>query len=79
MPKDESMPLNPDTLMLAYLCIKDVEVLTERVAILDRFGLNDNQIATVCGAVLQSVRNARSQYKKGKQKKTTLKSKSGGQ
>ena len=61
-------------LMLAYLCVaNEAEAsLIRKVEILDRFGLPDAEIATVCGASVQSVRNARSEYKKtghGKGKK----------
>lgn len=64
MSKSDFTELSPETLMLAYLCIKDEEGLNRRVELLDRFGLNDSQIAQVCGAVVQSIRNARSRYKK---------------
>lgn len=61
-------------LMLAYLCISsEAEAsLVRKVEILDRFDLSDTEIATVCGATAQSVRNARLQRKKsshGKSKK----------
>jgi len=54
-------------LMLAYLCIaKEAEASLERkVQVLDRFGLADGEIATVCGVAVQSVRNARANVKKG--------------
>ena len=54
-------------LMLAYLCVsKEAEAsLVRKVEILDRFDIQDAEIATVCGASVQSVRNARSQRKKG--------------
>ena len=53
-------------LMLAYLCIaKEAEASLERkVEILDRFHLSDAHIAQVCGAALQSVRNARANVRK---------------
>jgi len=50
--------------MLAYLCIKDLPTLNERVDVLDRFALSDEQIAKVCQAAIGSVRNARLQNKK---------------
>lgn len=53
-------------LMLAYLCIKDLDNLPEQVAVLDRFELTSAQIATVCGVAEGSVRNARMQGKKTK-------------
>jgi len=53
-------------LMLAYLCIaNEAEAsLVRKVEILDRFDLADAEIAKVCGASVQSVRNARLQRKK---------------
>ena len=57
------------TLMLAYLCIKDVEGLIDRVAVLDRFGIGDNEIAAVCDVAVQSVRDARQKRKKVKKNK----------
>lgn len=67
MPKNDTPEIKPEMLMLAYLCIKDEDGLNKQVEILDRFNLNDNQIAQVCGAVVQSVRNARVRYKKVQQ------------
>ncbi|MGH7452136.1 MAG: hypothetical protein ACRENG_12375 [bacterium] len=54
-------------LMLGYLCIaNEAEAsLIRKVEILDRFSLSDNDIATICNCTSQSVRNARSQLKKG--------------
>lgn len=53
-------------LMLAYLCVaKEAEASLERkVQILDRFGLQDGEIAKICGAASQSVRNARLNLKR---------------
>jgi len=52
--------------MLGYLCIaNEAEAsLIRKVEILDRFGLSDKDIATICNCTSQSVRNARSQLKK---------------
>lgn len=52
-----------EILMLGYLCIKGADNLTEKVGILDRFGLTDDDIATICGSAIQSVRNARQEKK----------------
>lgn len=68
--KDHSLTLKSDTLMLAYLCVKDEDGLINRVAILDRFGISDNEIATVCNVAVQSVRDARLKRKRVKHKKT---------
>jgi hypothetical protein len=53
-------------LMLAYLCVaKESEAsLVRKVEILDRFKLSDSEIATVCNASVQSIRNARQMRKK---------------
>lgn len=58
-------------LMLAYLCVsKEAEAsIVRKVQILDRFGLTTQQIATVCGAAVQSVHNARSETKKNRKRK----------
>lgn len=54
---------SPEILMLGYLCIKAADNLAEKVNILDRFGLADEDIATICGSAVQSIRNARQQNK----------------
>ncbi len=59
-----SEKVSPEILMLGFLCIKDIEGLTRRVSILDRFGLKDADIATICDVALQSVRTARQKAKK---------------
>ena len=64
--KTPNADTSPTTLMLAYLCIKGLNTLNERVDVLDRFGLTDDQIAAVCQAAAQSVRNARLKNKKAK-------------
>ncbi len=74
----ETSQVPPDSLMIAYLCIKDAKSLNESVAILDRFGLNDNQIARVCDAAVGSVRNARLQNKKAEKKKQKASKAEGG-
>ncbi len=56
-------------LMLAYLCIKSKEgkeeySLTQKVEILDRFFLPDEDIAILCQCKLQAVRDARQRLKK---------------
>lgn len=69
MKKKKKQKKNADDtlhLMLAYLCIAtEAEAsLERRVQILDRFKLSDAQIAQVCGAAVQSVRNARANVRK---------------
>jgi len=65
----KSRPAQSETsaeiLMLGYLCVKGIEGLPEKVGILDRFGLADADIATICFVAPGSVRNARLQNKKG--------------
>jgi hypothetical protein len=57
------LPTDSDSvrLMLAYLCIStEKEASLERkVEILDRFQLEDLEIARVCKSAVQSIRNAR--------------------
>jgi DNA-binding CsgD family transcriptional regulator len=52
--------------MLGYLCIaNEAEAsMVRKVQILDRFGLSDTEIATICGGTPQTVRNARLMLKK---------------
>ncbi len=54
---------NIEILMLGYLCVKDIDNLLERVNVLDRFGLEDSDIATICNCAIQSVRNSRQKAK----------------
>jgi len=53
-------------LMLGYLCISnEAEAsLVRKVQILDRFSLQDKEIASICGSSVQSIRNARAQGKR---------------
>ena len=66
--KNDSMESSKDSvrLMLAYLCVsQDPNASIEkRVNILDRFGLTDAEIASVCDCATQSVRNARQKNKR---------------
>jgi hypothetical protein len=62
-PKKTNSERNPTELMLAYLCIKDIAGLNEKVSVLDRFGISDSEIASVCAVAEQSVRNARQRNK----------------
>lgn len=59
---------NTIKLMLGYLCIaNEAEAsLVRKVEILDRFSLSDQEIATICSASSQSIRNARQLLKKTK-------------
>jgi hypothetical protein len=61
---DDNKPIK---LMIGYLCIsKESEAsLVRKVEILDRFGLVDSEIATICDCSVQAVRNARHMLKKG--------------
>jgi predicted PolB exonuclease-like 3'-5' exonuclease len=60
----KSAKTSPEILMLGYICIKDVETLPEKLGILDRFGLSDSDIATICNCAVQSIRDARQKLKK---------------
>jgi hypothetical protein len=55
---------SPEILMMGYICVKDVETLPDKVAILGRFGLSDSDIATICNCAVQSIRDARQKLKK---------------
>lgn len=55
---------SPEILMMGYICIKDVKTLPEKVSILNRFGLADSDIASICNCAVQSVRDARQKLKK---------------
>ncbi len=65
---DKESLSDQQVLMLAYLCIREEKGLPRQVALLDRFGLTNPQIAAVCGAAVQSIKNARLK-KKSKPKK----------
>ncbi len=59
--KDSEPPSDSTRLMLAYLCISPEKgaTLERKLEILDRFGLTDAEISTVCAAKMQSIWNAR--------------------
>lgn len=61
--KPKLLETTPEILMLGYLCVKGLENLADKVNILDRFGLADEDIAIICGSAVQSVRNARQKSK----------------
>ncbi len=67
--KNNQQQINPETLMLAYLCIKDIDGLAKQVEILDRFNLPDALKAQVCNVAVQSIRDARQKLKKKKNPK----------
>ena len=65
---------SPEILMLGYICVKEVEGLSDKIDILDRFGLADVDIATICKCGVQAVRNSRAEAKKkGPKVKTVTK------
>ena len=54
--------------MLGYLCMsteKDANLI-RKVEILDRFGLTDDEVASICDAKTQSIRDARQKLKRRK-------------
>ena len=59
---------SPEILMLGFLCVKGSESLPEKVSILDRFGLSDNDISRICAGAIGSIRNARLHGKKANAK-----------
>jgi hypothetical protein len=63
-----SKDLNRTELMLAYLCIKDEKSLASQVEILDRLGIDTNDISKISGAANQTIRNVRVKSKKKKDK-----------
>jgi hypothetical protein len=60
----KELETSPEILMLAYLCVKEVEGLGPKVEVLDRFGLADSQLASVCSVGEQAIRDARHRQKK---------------
>jgi hypothetical protein len=55
--------------MLAYLCTATLNkeaTLETKVEVLNRFGLSNLDIATVCGSKVQSIKNARWTLRKPK-------------
>jgi len=60
----ETTHSNIEILMLGYLCVKDIDNLIEKVNVLDRFGLEDADIASICNCAIQSIRNARQKAKR---------------
>lgn len=70
--KPKTIDSSPEILMLGYLCIKDNENLKDKVDILDKFGFADNDIAIICGAAVQSIRNARQLRKSKAEKRKSL-------
>jgi len=69
--KDREPGEHPDSvrLMLAYLCVatldKEASLIT-KIEVLNRFGLSNLEIATVCGSTVQSIKNVRSGLRKSK-------------
>ena len=53
-----------DTLLLAYLCVKDAKSLRDKVRILDQFGFTGVQIAQVCNCTEKDVSSARYHMKR---------------
>lgn len=54
--------------MLGYLCAatEPQANLDQKVKILDRFGLTDDEIAIICDCKSQSIRNSRQKLKRNK-------------
>lgn len=62
--KEKATETSTEILLLGFLCVKGVETLREKINILDRFGLADADIATICDCARQSVKDARQKNKK---------------
>ena len=58
----------PERLMLGYLCIREAKTLQEEISILDRLGLNNEEIAAITGKEPRDITNAR--YERTRAKKT---------
>lgn len=56
--KKIELSLNKEILLLGFLCVKDLDTIPEKVKVLDRFGLSNNEISLICDCASQSVRNA---------------------
>jgi len=67
--KAEKTGSSQEQLMLGYLCVKDLETLSEMVEVLDRFGFSGPDIAKICNAAEGSIRNARLGVKSKKRTK----------
>jgi hypothetical protein len=63
IPEERQVPL-----MLAFLCIatEPGANINRKVQILDKFGLSDDELASICDCNNQSVRNARQKNKNKK-------------
>jgi hypothetical protein len=65
---DNKTDLDNIVMMLGYLCVStEIEAsIGRKVEILDRFKLEDNQKAAICGVKPQAIRDARQRSKKSK-------------
>jgi hypothetical protein len=61
---DTDVNRNPERLMLGFLCVRELSSLPDKIAILDRFGISDADMASICNCAVQSVRDARQKAKK---------------
>ena len=59
----EATETSTEILMLAYLCVKDLGSLRQKVEVLDRFGLSGPDITQICGCTEQAVWDARHDLK----------------
>lgn len=68
MNKKEITETKQTVLMLGFLCVKSEEgyTLPQKVEILDRFMLVDEDIAIICNCKSQAIRDARQRLKKVK-------------
>ncbi len=54
------------SLIFGYIAVKELQRLEDRVAVLDRLGYGNAEIATICDTTAATVRTLRSTLKKTK-------------
>lgn len=51
-------------LVFGYIAVKELQRLEDRIAVLDRLGYGNAEIATICGTTAATVRTLKSKSKK---------------
>lgn len=54
------------SLIFGYIAVKELQRLEDRIAVLDRLGYGNAEIATICDTTAATVRTTRSALKKTK-------------
>jgi hypothetical protein len=57
-------------IVFGYIAVKELQRKEDRVALLDRLGYGNAEIAIICGTTPASVRALKSQAKKSRKKRT---------